>query len=82
MGQDMINEIINPIDLIGKYCDEGFWEDENNVILVSEGKFRFRCKKTNKVEYVKYGNEHGEVVDMDNVTICINKSQEMGFIIK
>lgn len=82
MGNDMINEIINPIDLINRYCDEGFWEDENNVILVSEGKFRFRCKKTNRIQYISYGNEHGEVVHTENALICINKAQEMGFIIK
>lgn len=82
MGQDMINEEVNLVDLIRKYCDEGFWEDENNVILVSEGKFRFRCKKTNRIQYINYGNEHGEVVHTENALICINKAQEMGFIIK
>ena len=82
MGQDMINEEVNVVDLISRYCNEGFWEDENNVILVSEAKFRFRCKKTNIIQYISYGNEHGEVIHVENAIICINKAQEIGFIVK
>lgn len=82
-----INEIIGLDEIIKKYEDEAYFENENYILIVSDKKFQFREKITNKIFSIEYeiedDNYYHEYTDEQNETfaLCISKAEEYGFFI-
>lgn len=71
----MINVVLEIEDIISLYEDEGIFENDKYVLMVSENNFYFRDKINNCVETIEYQ-------DKINMIECINKAHEYGFYLK
>ncbi|MGL6185508.1 MAG: hypothetical protein ACRC1T_09040 [Clostridium chrysemydis] len=78
----MINLIEDIEDIISKYEDEGYIENEFKILMISENKFYFRDKIDNSVEIIEYFDKEKNMKDSIKMSECIDKAHEYNLSIK
>lgn len=78
----MINLIEDIEEIISKYEDEGYIENEFKILMISENKFYFRDKIDNSVEIIEYFDKEKNMKDNVKMSECIDKAHEYNISIK
>lgn len=78
----MMNIVEETSEIICKYEDCGYLENDVYVLMVSDNKFYFRNKTDNCVEIINYYNDKNNSKDEAKMNECLEKAYNYNLLVE